>query len=157
MHNKLFVVDNEIGLVGGRNIGDEDFQGAMTSSSATTTYRGRPDRQRDLDPLRRLLEQPDGDSNRSTRSRTFGTDLDDYRAVLAAHRAQMVHANASYMHALAANEPLAAMLSGKSSLVWAEAELVYDSPEKAKVEDGEWGGRLCGIASAKWRSKSTRN
>jgi cardiolipin synthase C len=43
---------------------------------------------------------------------------------------------------LAANEPLAAMLSSKSSLVWAKAELIYDSPEKAKVEDGEQGGRL---------------
>ena len=27
MHNKLFVVDNEIGIVGGRNVGDEYFQG----------------------------------------------------------------------------------------------------------------------------------
>ena len=54
----------------------------------------------------------------------------------------MIEANASYMHALAANEPLAAMLSSKSSLVWAKAELIYDSPEKAKVEDGEQGGRL---------------
>src|SRR4030095_578868 len=27
MHNKLIVVDNEIGIVGGRNIGDEYFQG----------------------------------------------------------------------------------------------------------------------------------
>ena len=27
MHNKLFVVDNEISIVGGRNIGDEYFQG----------------------------------------------------------------------------------------------------------------------------------
>src|SRR6185436_4376675 len=26
MHNKLFVVDNEVALVGGRNIGDEYFQ-----------------------------------------------------------------------------------------------------------------------------------
>jgi putative cardiolipin synthase len=27
MHNKLFVVDNEMGIVGGRNVGDEYFQG----------------------------------------------------------------------------------------------------------------------------------
>src|SRR4030095_6106842 len=69
-------------------------------------------------------------------------DLDDYRGVLAAHRAQMIDVNASYMSMLPANEPLAAMLSGTSSLVWAKAEVIYDSPEKAKVEDGEQGGRL---------------
>jgi putative cardiolipin synthase len=34
------------------------------------------------------------------------------------------------------------MLSGKSSLVWAKAEVIYDSPEKAKVQGGEIGGRL---------------
>ena len=28
MHNKLFVVDNEICIVGGRNVGDEYFQGS---------------------------------------------------------------------------------------------------------------------------------
>jgi putative cardiolipin synthase len=46
------------------------------------------------------------------------------------------------MGPLAAGEPLAAMLSGKSSFVWAKAEVIYDSPEKAKVQDGEQGGRL---------------
>ena len=34
------------------------------------------------------------------------------------------------------------MLSDKSSLVWAKAEVIYDSPEKSKVEDGQQGGRL---------------
>ena len=69
-------------------------------------------------------------------------ELDDYRGGLAAHRAQMIAANAPYKRALAAGEPLAAIVSGKSSLVWAKAEVIYDSPEKAKVEDGEQGGRL---------------
>jgi putative cardiolipin synthase len=46
------------------------------------------------------------------------------------------------MRALLAGEPLAAMLSGKSSLVWAKAEVIYDSPEKEKVQDGERSGLL---------------
>jgi putative cardiolipin synthase len=54
----------------------------------------------------------------------------------------MIEANAPYMRVLAANEPLATMLDGKSSLAWARGEVVYDSPEKAKVQDGEQGGRL---------------
>jgi len=43
---------------------------------------------------------------------------------------------------LAAGEPLDALLSGQLSLVWATAEVIYDSPEKAKTEDGEQRGRL---------------
>ena len=54
----------------------------------------------------------------------------------------MIEADAPYMRKLAAGEPLAAMLTGKSSLVWAKAEVIYDSPEKAKVQDGEQSGRL---------------
>ena len=70
MHNKLFVVDNEIGIVGGRNIGDEYFQGGRDLRiRRLRRHRGRPDRQRDLEQLRRLLEQPDGDSDRSARGR----------------------------------------------------------------------------------------
>jgi len=69
-------------------------------------------------------------------------DLEDYRGVLAAHHAKMIEADPPYMRVLAANEPLKAMLGGKSSLAWANGEVVYDSPEKAKVQDGEQGGRL---------------
>jgi putative cardiolipin synthase len=69
-------------------------------------------------------------------------DLAKYRGVLADHHTKMIEADAAYMKPLAAGEPLAAMLGGKSSFIWAKAEVIYDSPEKAKVEDGEQGGRL---------------
>jgi putative cardiolipin synthase len=69
-------------------------------------------------------------------------DLEDYRAVLALHHAEITEGAAPYLKALAAGEPLSAMLAGKSSLVWAKAEVIYDSPEKKKVEDGDQGGRL---------------
>jgi len=144
MHNKLFVVDNEIGIVGGRNVGDEYFQGGHDlqfgdydiiaagfivneiSNSFDAFWNS---------PMAIPIEALAG-------IKPSAQDLDDYRGVLAAHRAQMIDANASYMHMLAAHEPLEAMLSDKSSLVWAKAEVIYDSPEKAKVEDGEQGGRL---------------
>jgi putative cardiolipin synthase len=144
MHNKLFVVDNEIGIVGGRNVGDEYFQGGHDLqfgdydiiaagpivneiSNCFDAFWNSPM----AIPIEALAD-----------GKPSAQDLDDYRGVLTAHRAQMIDANASYMQTLAANEPLAAMLSGKSSLVWAKAEVIYDSPEKAKVEDGEQGGRL---------------
>jgi putative cardiolipin synthase len=144
MHNKLFVVDNEIGLVGGRNVGDEYFQGGHDLQFGDYDIIAAGPIVNEIStcfdafwnsPMAIPIEAL-ADGKPSAR------DLDDYRGVLAAHRAQMIDANASYMQLLAANEPLAAMLSGKSSLVWAKAEVIYDSPEKAKVEDGEQGGRL---------------
>ncbi len=144
MHNKVFVVDNEIGIVGGRNIGDEYFQGGRdfefgdydiiaagpiineVSNSFDAFWNS---------PMAIPIEALFG----GTPSRE---DLSEYRGVLAAHHAQMIAAGAAYMRTLAAGEPLASLLSGRSRLVWARAEVIYDSPEKAKVEDGEQGGRL---------------
>ena len=143
MHNKLFVVDNEIGIVGGRNVGDEYFQGGrdfefgdydiiaagpivnQISNSFDAFWNspmaipiealaeGKPTAQRP----RRLSRRPRRASCTHDRSR----------------RALHAHARG--------REPLAAMLGGKSSLVWAKAEVIYDSPEKAKVQDGEQRGR----------------
>ena len=144
MHNKLFVVDNEISIVGGRNIGDEYFQGGRDYefgdydviaagpivnevSKSFDAFWNSPM----AIPIEALAE-----------GKPSAQDLEDYRGVLAAHHAKMIEANAPYMSVLAANEPLKAMLGGKSSLAWANGEVIYDSPEKAKVQDGEQGGRL---------------
>ena len=144
MHNKLFVVDNEISIVGGRNIGDEYFQGGRDYEFgdydiiAAGPIVNEVSKSFDAfwnSPMAIPIEALSG-------GKPSAQDLEDYRGVLAAHRAQMTEANAPYMRALAANEPLTAMLTGKSSLAWAKGEVVYDSPEKAKVQDGEQGGRL---------------
>jgi putative cardiolipin synthase len=144
MHNKLFVVDNEIGIVGGRNVGDEYFQGSRDYefgdydiiaagpivnqiSNSFDAFWNSPM----AVPIEALAEGKPGDR-----------DLEDYRAVLALHHAKIAEAGAPYMKPLTAGEPLTAMLAGKSSLVWAKAEVIYDSPEKRKVQDGEQSGRL---------------
>ena len=143
MHNKLFVADNEIGIVGGRNVGDEYFQGGsdvefgdydviaagpivnQISSTFDSFWNS---------PMSVPIEALAG-------GRPTAQQLDEYRGVLAAHHAQM-EATAGYMPALATGEPLASMLSGKSPLVWAKAEVIYDSPEKTRVQDGGQGGQL---------------
>lgn len=143
MHNKLFVVDNEISIVGGRNIGDEYFQGGRDYEFGDyDVIAAGPivnDVSKSFDafwnsplaiPIEALAE-----------GKPSAQDLEDYRGVLAAHHANMIEADAPYMRTLAANQPLTAMLDGKSSLSWARGD-VYDSPEKAKVQDGEQGGRF---------------
>ncbi len=144
MHNKLIVVDNEIGIVGGRNVGDEYFQGGRDVDFADYDIIAAGPIVNDVSnsfdafwnspmaiPIDALAE-----------GKPSAQDLSDYRGALAAHRDRMMGTDAPYMRTLAAGEPLAAMLGGKSSLVWAKAELIYDSPEKAKVQDDEQGGRL---------------
>jgi len=144
MHNKLFVVDNEIGIVGGRNVGDEYFQGGsdvefgdydiITAgpivnqiSNAFDTFWNSPM----AIPIVALAE-----------ATPSAGDLEAYRGVLAAHHAQLVESELPYMSALAGSAALDALIGGKTSLVWATGEVVYDSPEKSKVEGGEQGGRL---------------
>jgi putative cardiolipin synthase len=144
MHNKLFVVDNEISIVGGRNIGDEYFQGGRDFEFgdydiiAAGPIVNEVSRSFDAfwnSPMAIPIEALAG-------GEPSAQDLTNYRDVLAAHHAKMIEADAPWGRKLTINEPLAAMLDGKSSLAWAKGEVVYDSPEKAKVEDGEQGGRL---------------
>jgi putative cardiolipin synthase len=144
MHNKLIVVDNEIGIVGGRNVGDEYFQGGRDFEFgdydiiAAGPVVNQVSKSFDAfwnSPMAIPIEALAG-------ATPSPQDLDAYRGLLVAHRAQMRAANAPYIDKLAAGEPLATMLNGNSPLVWATAEVIYDSPEKAKVEDGEQGGRL---------------
>jgi putative cardiolipin synthase len=47
-----------------------------------------------------------------------------------------------YASRVATGEPLAGMIAGRLPLVWANARLVYDSPEKKRVENGEMVGKL---------------
>jgi len=144
MHNKLIVVDNEIGIVGGRNIGDEYFQAGRDVDFADY----------DVIAAGPIVNQVSNSFDAFWNSpmaipiealaggEPSAQDLSDYRGALAVHRDRMIVGEAPYMRTLAAGEPLAAMLGGQSSLVWATAEVIYDSPEKAKVQDGVQGGRL---------------
>ncbi len=58
MHNKAWIADNRVAIIGGRNIGDEYF-GASTAFELQRPRRGhgRPDRHRPEPRVRRVLEQ----------------------------------------------------------------------------------------------------
>lgn len=144
MHNKLFVADNEVAIVGGRNIGDEYFQGSRDFQFGDY----------DVIAAGPVVKQVSSVFDAFWNSalaipiealaggKPAVQELADYRGRLAAHHAHMIEADAPYMRTLATGEPLGAMLSSKSSLVWAKAEVIYDSPDKAKVQDGDQRGKL---------------
>ena len=149
MHNKLFVVDNEVGIVGGRNIGDPYFQ-----ESSDLDF-GDYDVIAAGPVVRRMSASFDAFWNSPLAipvQALFGGQptvqaLDNYRQVLAEHRAKL--ADKDYVRRLPTAEPLQSLLARTSPWVWAQAELVYDSPQKAKVEAGDVPGHLLRVRLAK--------
>ncbi|HTR59140.1 MAG TPA: phospholipase D family protein [Casimicrobiaceae bacterium] len=141
MHNKLFVADNAAALVGGRNIGDEYFQASPKVERA------------DFDVLvigpavPRLSQSFDTYWNSELAIPVEGllvnkpttAALDRYRDELAQSRTKVLPSTKQLK--LDQPGPVAEALSGKQ-LVWARAEVLYDAPEKTKVESGEQPGHL---------------
>ena len=144
MHNKLLAVDNAIALVGGRNIGDQYFQVDPESQFGDDdVFTAGP-------IVKQLSRTFDEFWNSALAIPVAGlasekqsnTGLDAYRKTLDEHREQLKADGTDYASRVANGEPLAGMLSGRLPLVWAQAQVVYDSPEKQRVEKGEMVGQL---------------
>src|SRR5215472_12398920 len=134
MHNKLFIADGAVALVGGRNIGDEYFQvdpefqfaddDVLTAGPAVeqlaTTFEEYWQSELAI-PVQALLPAKDTDTAAAEALA---------RRMTVAQKAQS--ANEDYQQRLAANEPLASVLAGRTPLDWAHAEVVADSPYKGK-------------------------
>jgi putative cardiolipin synthase len=138
MHNKLLVVDNAVAILGGRNIGDEYFQTAPrdVEFGDYDVFAAGP-------IVRKLSETFDAYWNSAiaiplaafARDNSAAAWLAEYRAELEEHRRRMQ--DTDYVRQLATGQPFAGMLSGTVPLVWSEAQVVCDPPEKAIAEDGD--------------------
>jgi putative cardiolipin synthase len=136
MHNKLFIADRAVALVGGRNIGDEYFQvdpdWQFADDDVFTT--GPAVQQLAVSfeefwqsefavPVQALLP---------------GKAADAAAAAALAQRVTVPQkaaaAGADYEQKLSAKEPLASVLAGRAPLDWASAEVVADSPYKGKEQ-----------------------
>jgi putative cardiolipin synthase len=139
MHNKLFIADRAIALVGGRNIGDEYFQvdpdwqfaddDVFTAGPAVqelaVTFEEFWQSQLAI-PVQALL--PAKDTGAAAAAALA-------RRVTVPRKADS--AGVHYEEKLAANEPLASVLAGQAPLDWARAEVAADSPYKGKqLADG---------------------
>jgi putative cardiolipin synthase len=151
MHNKLMVVDNAIALIGGRNIGDEYFQVDPECQFADDDVFAAGPIVKELSvtfdeywnsaiaiPVRALAEGTTSDAA-----------LAEYRKVLADHHEGKKADGTDYESRVASGEPLAGMISGRLPLVWAHAQLVYDSPEKKSVDKDGMIGKLMHRSVAK--------
>jgi len=144
MHNKLIIVDNSISLIGGRNIGDEFFQ-------VDPQLQVADDDVFTVGPIVRALSETFDEYwncplaipvRAFAKGKTSDAALAKYRKALNEHRQQVKADGTDYASRVATGEPLAGLISGRLPLVWAHARLVYDSPEKKRVEKGQMVGRL---------------
>jgi putative cardiolipin synthase len=144
MHNKLFVADNAVALIGGRNIGDQYFQVDPGSQFADDdVFTAGP-------IVKELSATFDAYWNSAiaipVQALAGGKSPDESspegRETLAEHRDTAKPGAADYATRIASGEPLAGMLSGKLAMVWAHAQVVCDSPDKKGVEKGWMVGSL---------------
>lgn len=142
MHNKLMVADNAIGVVGGRNVGDEYFDAGDAPQFGDYDVFAMGPIVRNLSksfdaywnsalsiPVRALF------GNKPT-----GPKLQTMELQLSAHKEEMHQSDEE--RAIRTREPLAGILGGDSGIVWAKAEVLADSPDKASVEGGDTIGAL---------------
>ena len=136
MHNKLFVADGSVGLLGGRNIGDQYFQIDPESQFADDDVFAAGPITRDLSSEfdefwnsafaipAEALEHHRRTSDVAAYSSTH------YRPTQAP---KLKSAGLNYADKLATGQPLAGLMSGELALVWADAQFVSDPPDKKKL------------------------
>jgi putative cardiolipin synthase len=144
MHNKLFIADNSIAILGGRNIGDEYFQASRSTGFADYDVAA-------VGPVVRQLSRTfdyywNSDLAIPIQALTHGAPTlavshSPDRASPSAGGA--THGDgAKLKELLETGEPLATILGSVPAFVRANAEVLYDTPEKREVEAGQKDGPL---------------
>jgi len=144
MHNKLLVVDNAIALIGGRNIGDQFFQVNPGSQFADDdVFAAGPIAQQlsaTFDEYWNIILSIPAQALSGEKSSQAA--LNELREGLKERKQQLKTDGIGYVKRIATGEPFNGIISGRLPLTWAHAKLVYDSPNKKKVENGAIVGRL---------------
>jgi len=148
MHNKLLIVDNAVALVGGRNIGNQYFQMDPDSQFADDdVFAAGPIAMKlsaTFDEFwKSRFAVPATALNRGQRSTGA---LSDRRKRAREHSERHLEPlktdGVDYAARLATGEPYAGIISGRLPVVWAQAQVISDSPDKKNVDKGALPGRL---------------
>jgi cardiolipin synthase C len=148
MHNKLLVVDNAVALVGGRNIGNQYFQMDPESQFADDdVFAAGPIAVRLSATFDEFWNSPFAiPAAALDRHQSSAKALTERRGRAAERSEQQLQTlnsdGINYAARIATGEPYASVLSGALPLVWAQAEVVSDSPDKKNIESGDRRGRL---------------
>ncbi len=146
MHNKLLVSDDSVALVGGRNIGNQYFQMDPVSQLADDdVFAAGP-------IVKRLAgtfdEYWDSRFAIPARALSRAARTPGHRTAHMWRRSQrrqmrsLASPGVDYAARIVSGEPFARIISGALPLVWANAEVVCDSPDKKRVRGLQRRGRL---------------
>ena len=144
MHNKMLIADGAIGLVGGRNVGDQYFEIDPASQFADDdVFAGGPimrDVSAKFDEFwNSALAIP---AEALSRGHPSGKESAASEGQRAGRAGKLKKAGFDYQDKLAHDEPFAGILNGQLALVWANAQFVGDSPDKKSVIAGARTGSL---------------
>jgi cardiolipin synthase C len=144
MHNKLLVVDGTVAVTGGRNIGDQYFQVNPESQFGDDDLVvAGPLVDRLAVEFAEYWNSPSTvDANKLARYHDAQRRLAQYREQLRAPHPLLKAYAAQFDQRLQSGEPLRSIVADDSQLTWAEGVLVYDSPEKRRIKQGERFGQL---------------
>jgi len=144
MHNKLLVADGSIAITGGRNIGDQYFQVNPESQFGDDDILvAGPMVERLATEFAEYWNSPSTvDANELARYHDAQARLTRYREELSAPHPLLKAYAEQFDQRLKSDEPLRSIVADDSQLTWAEAVLLYDSPEKRRIKRGERFGRL---------------
>jgi putative cardiolipin synthase len=146
MHNKLLVADNSVALIGGRNIGNQYFQMDPESQFADDdVFSVGPVAQQLSTTFDTFWNSPLSIPVAALGGGKHGAATLSKHRQLARGSKPMQALNSpgiDYVAMLKTDEPFAGLISGRTPLVWASAQVVYDSPNKKDVVNGVSRGRL---------------
>lgn len=136
MHNKLFIADGALALFGGRNIGDEYFQVDPEWQFADDDVLAAGPAVRDLAVS--FEEFWESQLAIPVQAVLPAKATDAAAAQALAERVTVpkkaAAADPHYQQELAAKEPLSSVLTGRTPLDWARAEVAVDSPYKGELQ-----------------------
>ena len=129
MHNKSFTVDNQVAVVGGRNIGDEYFQAGQGATFADLDVLAIGNVVREVSSLfDRYWSSASAYPAASILGATVPMDKAKFGGQVQAIRD--APEAAGYVQALLNAPQVQSLMAGTAPLEWAPVRLVYDDPEK---------------------------
>lgn len=137
MHNKTFTVDNQISILGGRNIGDEYFDAdhdlAFSDLDALVVGPLVPEISRSFDLYwNHELSYPVSVLNDKRVTPELMTSARDELAAFVAQQR-----NSNYLRGLRESEFAQRVRNNNVELFWGDARVVYDHPEKLLTEQDD--------------------
>ena len=155
MHNKVFIADNQLGITGGRNIGDEYFEanGEFSFVDLDVLAAGAI-----VDKLSKAFDQYwNNDAAVPATALPVTAEsaqLKNASRFLLLYRTQQ--RDTDYGRKLSAADPLPRLLSGKTPWLIARADLIVDPPEKVLNPDQLTSTLMVGQLAGLWVDPTKR-